>query len=203
MDVEQVVVFRPEGIMGLVDKTLRRLGEGRANVSHSLCRLVAFELLFSPEMLEYNAVLKTTCGLYERRDVTPDVCQGGIFILRAPLLALVTMLLNMMSDVSHSEMMCAIVHQFPQETCCWYNVSKKKACACAAESDLFVRTSIVDGVDDVPIARQSHEWYLTCHKHWSPVLRQAAGERSTMYPSSETNLDEWLGWLEVVSAAKS
>jgi hypothetical protein len=180
MDIEQTVIFRVGEMMEVFHLILRKLDEEGARMSPTnVARLVSFELLASPEMLEYNSVLKTTNGLlYTHQDMTPACRKKGFFVLRAPLLPLVTMLLDRHpGDWDHAETTRAILSEFPQKECCWFNVNKKKACACASTS---IET------------QRRHQAYVFCHKHWSPVLRQEREEQSVMYPSSETNLDDWL-----------
>ena len=196
MDIEQIVVFRPEEIVELVATILHKMDEDCNPLpTPSLLRLVAFELMASPEILKYNTVLNTTAGVYTRQDIALECPQPGFVVFRAPLLSLVTMLLDhRMDQWTAANTTCTILTWFLQDKCCWYNANQKKACACeAVETQVSVETSDDNTVTDL----QTHRSSMFCRKHWSPVLRQAKEEeRSTMYPSSETNLDEWLEEME-------
>ena len=186
MDIEQSVVFRLVETIEALDGILEKLpedGKGLARSTTSFHRLVAYELMATPQILDYNHLFKTTNGLvYMEQRVTcaQTSSEKGFFVLRAPLLPLVTLLLDHYHSHSTTDwkdtIIRAIVLRFPQHQCCWYNVNKKKACACEARH----------------LETQKDQCYVFCHKHWSPVLRGEKVEETALCPPSEMNLDDWL-----------
>lgn len=185
MDVEQTLVFRLGETMGALDRILLHLDESRKCLSkNSFHRLVAYELMACPEVLNYNDMVRSQDGrVYMQQNIawTHAPVKKGYFVLRAPFLELVALLLrhyrkDWKNAAFYGSMTGAIVSAFPQRQCCWYNVSKKKACACEAKS----------------LETQKGQAYVFCLKHWSPVLRQETAEDTSLCPPSEMNLDDWL-----------
>lgn len=194
MDITQPVVFRMGETLVAFHNILRELDESsKCMSSKTFRRLVAYELLASPALLNYNYLFTTYGGavyMEQRmlsratidRDSDGAVAKKGYLVLRAPLLGLVGLLLEHRvpewQTREHVSMLIQrIVDEFPQHHCCWYNVRKKKACAC----------------DVKHLETQTHNAYRFCNKHWSPALREEYEEDVGMLcPPSEANLDEWL-----------
>lgn len=192
MNIEQPLVFRLGEIMTAFDRILGHVGRHCKCLSQvHFQRLLAYELMASPEILNYNDVVTTQHGhvyMHQRAAVSPTHHpeKMGYFVLRAPCLPLVVLLLDHYEPARgknatfYKHMTETIVAHFPQQQCCWYNVSNKKACACQAMN----------------LETQKQHAYVFCHKHWSLVLRHEEVDDTTpMYPPSETTLDEWLDMI--------
>lgn len=188
MDIEQTVVLSLHQTMTAVDRIVRRLDPSRKSLStQAFRRLVAYELLASPETTNFNHAFTTQSGhLYvEQRTASSDEQQTseGCMVLRAPLLQAVGIILDAYvasgnTPESMEALARSIVAQHKQRLCCWFSVSKKKACPCDAV--------------ELPTQAQQHV-YVFCNKHWSPVMRkEGTHESDVIRPSSETDLDDWL-----------
>lgn len=184
MDISQVVVISIEKAMAAVERILQQTGRLNTNSlsTAEFQRLVAFELLASPELTHFNHALVTTTGqLYLEQRTS-----GAYFpaspsvevVLRAPLMDATKIFLEAYGTPSWDPKLLAssIAQQWPQTRCCWYSFRAKKAC----------------NADAVHLSTQQQP-YMFCHKHWSSVLRNDMGsDAGVILPPSETNLDDWL-----------
>jgi hypothetical protein len=186
MDIGQTVVVSIEKAMAAVDRILQQTGpKGPNSLSTAeFRRLVAYELLASPELTQFNHALVTTTGqlFLEQRasdayfpfPASPSV-EG---VLRAPLLDATKIFLeaygSSLWNVVH--LSGSIAQKWAQTSCCWYSFRSKKAC----------------NADAVHLSTQQQP-YVFCRKHWSPVLRNDMGsDCGVIFPPSEANLDDWL-----------
>lgn len=145
-------------------------------------RLIAFELLASPEVTQFNHALVTTTGqLYlEQRDGSLYFASSerGQGIVRAPLLEAVRVFLEAYETNSWDPLHLArkLAQEHAQTRCCWYSFGKKKACP----------------ADAVQLSTQEQP-YVFCRKHWSPILRNEIGvDHGLIVPPSEAKMDDWL-----------
>lgn len=185
MDVNQTLVICLGKLMLALDRVLEGLDQSYKCLSTpAFHRLVAYELLASREMLDFNYIFLTQDGqtYMEKRQASSSVStKKGFMVLRAPFLKVVTLLLENYTKEWRSpeylrNLTQTIVSRYKQHHCCWYNVNKKKACPSEA----------------MELDSQRSQGYVFCRKHWSPMLRKEEVEHGTMCPPSETALDEWL-----------
>lgn len=190
MDIQQTVTFSLPRMTTALNRILRDLAPEEKTLStNAFRRLVAYELMASPEITDFNHALKTQSGsLYvEQRkafdSANPPASTEGCMVLRAPLLEVVDIFIKKKVDVENGSqpglLAERIVAQHKQRLCCWFSVNKKKACPCDAV--------------DLPTQAKQHA-YVFCTKHWSPVMRKEGlrSENDAILPASETDLDEWM-----------
>lgn len=182
MDIHQTVVISVAHAMTALDRILRRLApleQNSLSTSEGFRRLVAFELLASPELTSFNHVMCASSGqtFVEQPTSSPHrfARPPGVLVLRAPLLD--TLPLMLQDHATTESVALALAARHAQTRCCWYSASKKKACPADA-----VRLS------------QQDDPFVFCRKHWSPILRHNIGTDAdrAIVRSSEANLDDWL-----------
>lgn len=186
MDVNQTLVISLGKLMVALERIVRDLGEtGSCLSTHAYHRLLAYELMASREVLDFNYIFKTKDGetYMEMRLAAAPSPKKGFVILRVPFLEAVTLVMEEYLGNPHwknvaylTKLRGTLVSRYKQRQCCWYSVSKKKACPS----------------DATELKSQKHQGYVFCHKHWSPVLRNEGVEEGIMCPPSESRLDEWL-----------
>lgn len=186
MDVNQTLVISLGKLMVALDRVVKDLGKSvKCMSTDAYHRLVAYELMASREVLDFNYIFKTKDGdMYmetRQSSLVTQSSQKGFVILRVPFLKAVTLLMeeyteNWKNVVHLKKLRGILVSRYKQRQCCWYSVSKKKACPC----------------DATELETQKHQGYVFCRKHWSPILRNEGIEEGIMCPPSETTLDEWL-----------
>lgn len=189
MDVNQMVVICLDKIMVAFDRVLQELDSGHSLLDvPAFQKLVAYELMASRELLEFNYMFTSTTGhsyvmdvcaatRTHVEDVVVDVQAQQHYIVRVPLLEFVVFLLSNYRSRNHEDFLQHIFMRFPQHQCCWYSTCGKKACPSQA----------------IALDSQRHKEYLFCHKHWSVVLKKdCVSSAGRMCPPAETRLDEWL-----------
>ncbi len=185
MDLHQTVAISIKHAMSAVERILRQTDPTNANslsTTAAFHRLLAFELLASPEVTQFNHALVTTSGqLYlEQRtsgNYFPASSPSVEGVLRAPLLGAASIFIEMHGTPSWNALHLAalIAQRYPQTRCCFYSFRSKKACNADA---VFMSTR-----------QQPH---VFCRKHWSSALRRDGSDHSAILPPSEAHLDDWL-----------
>lgn len=181
MDVNQILVICLDKIMVALDRVLQDLDPGHILLAvPAFQKLVAYELMASREVLEFNYMFTSTTGHTYVMNVQPHVVDvpSHHYIVRVPFWDFVVFLLNNYKDSNDAHVLQRIVvARFPQHQCCWYSNGKKKACPSQA----------------IALESQRHKEYLFCHKHWPSVLKkECVSTVGRMCPPVETALDEWL-----------
>jgi hypothetical protein len=185
MDVSQPLVIRMSQVIPAFDRILQHhisLDEA-CLTEHAYTRLLAYELMTLPEVLDYNPTILTA----DKRVYTAQTTGGttttsaekGCPIIRATPLQVASALMKHAQaprDIQH--MMDDIVAQTHQHQCCWFNGPMRKACSARG----------------IAIPTKSHH-YVFCFKHWAYTLRQGVNEGVPIAPTSELSLDEWLACI--------
>ena len=189
MDIHQTVVLSVALAMKAFEGILRRLDSVERNsLSTATCRrLVAYELLASPEITQFNHLLVSASGqLYVEQQTagahpfssltSSTTTERGCAIVRCPLLLAVDVFFAMYQTSSWDACHVAetLARRHLQTRCCWYSAVPKKACSADA------------------VKLSSSNAYVFCRKHWPLMLGNCNGTFPDPIPSSEMRMDDWL-----------
>ncbi len=183
--MHQTVVIRLSKAVEAFQRTLDTLGGYRQiclTISSSLLRnkLVAYELLSCPELLQYNTRLSVGKCLYTTADTS--CLKQGCVVLRAPLLSLVSILMEATSlKLEPCDFLLyvkdTLLQMHPPHECCWFSSQYNRACGTVG-----YRRPFQAGTD-----------YVFCQGHWNSAMRDAAAPtQEAICTASEGAFDDWL-----------
>lgn len=184
-DIRQTVVIRLTKAIEAFHRVLENHGghdQLCLTVSSSLLRdkLLAYELLTCPEILQYNSRLSVGRFVYTTND-TPCLKQGCI-VVRVPLLSMVSIFMETYSlklapPDFYLFVKDAVLQKHPPHECCWFSPQYKRACGTVGH-----RRPFQQGTD-----------YAFCQGHWNSAMRGPdSSSKDAICASSESSHDDWL-----------